>query len=157
MIDGSLRLFHVGVASNKYFTFPQLKMLRETNNFFAEERTRKNEHGSTFLEAMKLHMTRIQSFCKLKMLKHAQIQSVNTAKCFRMHQSHFLQTQTAHKCSFQQNVFPKNGGKRFALAWTLWAHPHFFTNSNSKWKHGYIFFAEERTSKKSTDSLFWNL
>ena len=21
--------------------------------------------------------------------------------------------------------FPKNGGKRFALAWALWAHPHF--------------------------------
>ena len=51
-------------------------MLRETNNFFAEERTRKNEHGSTFLEAMKVHMTRIQSFCKLKMLRHAQIQIV---------------------------------------------------------------------------------
>ena len=62
MIDGSLRLFHVGVASNKSFIFPQLKMLRETNNFFAEERTRKNENGATFLEAMKVHMTRIQSF-----------------------------------------------------------------------------------------------
>ena len=24
-------------------------------------------------------------------------------------------------------------------------------------KHGFNFFAEERTSKKSTDSLFWNL
>ena len=76
MIDGSLRLFHVGVASNKSFIFPQLKMLRETNNFFAEERTRKNEHGSTFLEAMKVHMTRIKSFYKLKMLRHAQIQIV---------------------------------------------------------------------------------
>ena len=37
----------------------------------------------------------------------------------------FTNAQTVHKCSFQQNVFPKNGGKRFALAWTLRAHPHF--------------------------------
>ena len=68
-------------------------------------------HGFTFLESMKVQKIRIQSFCKLKMLIHTQIQSVNTAKCFRKHQSHFLQTQTAHKCSFQQNVFPKEWGQ----------------------------------------------
>ena len=26
---------------------------------------------------------------------------------------------------FNKNVFPRNGGKRFALAWALRAHPHF--------------------------------
>ena len=92
---------------------------------FCRRTHEQKKHGFTFLESMKVQKIRIQSFCKLKMLRHAQIQSVNTAKCFRKHQSHFLQTQTAHKCSFQQNVFPKNGGKRFALAWVLWAHPHF--------------------------------
>ena len=42
----------------------------------AFETNAQNEHGFTFLEAMKVHMTRIQSFCKLKMLRHAQIQIV---------------------------------------------------------------------------------
>ena len=100
MIDGSLRLFHVGVASNKSFIFPQLKMLRETNNFFAEERTRKNEHGSTFLEAMKVHMTRTKSYYKLKMLRHAQIQIV-ASQTSQKTTDPFLQTRTVHKSSFQ--------------------------------------------------------
>ena len=88
--------------------------------FLQKNARAKKKHGFTFLESMKVQKIRIQSFCKLKMLRHAQIQNVKTAKCFKKHQSHFLQTQTLHKCSF-----PKNGGKRFALAWALRAHPHF--------------------------------
>ena len=29
------------------------------------------------------------------------------------------------KVLFNKMFFPKNGGKRFALAWALWTHPHF--------------------------------
>ncbi len=68
---------------------------------FAEELTSKKKHGFTFLESMKVQKIRIQSFCKLKILRHAQIQSVKTHKCFRKRHSHFLQTQTVHKSSFQ--------------------------------------------------------
>ena len=111
MIDGSLRLFHVGVASNKSFIFPQLKMLRETNNFFAEERTRKNEHGSTFLEAMKVHMTRIKSFYNLKMLRHAQIQIVASQTSQKTADTFFYRRERFTKDLFNKNVFfPKNGG-----------------------------------------------
>ena len=50
------------------------------NHFFNKlveiPKSAQNEHEFTFLEAMKVHMTRFQSFCKLKMLKHSQIQVV---------------------------------------------------------------------------------
>jgi len=45
------------------------------------------KQGFTFLESMKVQKIRIQSFCKLKILRHAQIQSVKTIKCFRKRQS----------------------------------------------------------------------
>ena len=50
---------------------------------------------------MKVQKIRIQFFCKLQMLRHAQMQNVKTAKCFKNRQSHFLQIQTIHKSSFQ--------------------------------------------------------
>ena len=34
--------------------------------FFSEERTRKNEHGFSFLESVKVHMTRISIFLQAK-------------------------------------------------------------------------------------------
>ena len=34
--------------------------------FLAEERTRKNEHGFSFLETVKVHMTRISIFLQAK-------------------------------------------------------------------------------------------
>ena len=83
---------------------------RNTDTFFCRRTHEQKKHGFTFLESMKVQKIRIQSFCKLKILRHAQIQSVKTAKCFRKHQSHFLQTQTVHKCSCQQNVFSKRWG-----------------------------------------------
>ena len=68
--------------------------------FFRRTHEQKN-YGSTVLESMKVQKIRIQSFCKLQMLRHAQIQNVKTAKCFKKRQSHFLQTQTVRKISFQ--------------------------------------------------------
>ena len=55
------------IAFNKSFIFPQLKNTSENEcNFSAEERTRKNEHGFSFLEAVKVHMTRISIFLQAK-------------------------------------------------------------------------------------------
>ena len=54
---------YIGVAFNKSFIFPQLKNTSEDEcNFSAEERTRKNEHGFSFWEAVKIHITRISIF-----------------------------------------------------------------------------------------------
>ena len=79
-------------------------------NFFCRRTHAQNEHGFTFLEAINVHMTRMPSFCKLKMLRDAQIQIV-VSKMFQKRQSHSLQTQTVHKSSFQSKCFfPKNGG-----------------------------------------------
>ena len=118
MIDGFLRLFHVGFAFNKSFIFPQ---------FFAEERTRKNEHGSTFLEAMKVHMTRIKSFYKLKMLRHAQIQIVASQTSQKTADTFFYRRERFTKALFNKNVFfqkmgvgPEGPRKRKALAPIFW-------------------------------------
>ena len=129
MIDGSLRLFHVGVASNKSFIFPQLKMLRETNNFFAEERTRKNEHGSTFLEAMKVHMTRIKSFYNLKMLRHAQIQIVASQTSQKTADTFFYRRERFTKALFNKNVFSKKWGQALCACVGPPGPPPFFGKS----------------------------
>ena len=51
---------------NKSFIFPQLNASEVECNFSAEERTRKNEHGFSFLEAVKVHITRISIFLQTK-------------------------------------------------------------------------------------------
>ena len=67
MINGFLPFLHIGVAFNKSFIFPQLKNTSENEcNFSAEERARKNEHGFSFLEAVKVHITRISIFLQTK-------------------------------------------------------------------------------------------
>ena len=93
--------------------------------FFCRRTHEQKKHGFTFLESMKVQKIRIESFCKLKMLRHAQIQSVKTAKCFRKRQSHFLQTQTVQKCSFRQNVFPKEWGQALCACVGPLGPPHF--------------------------------
>ena len=42
------------------------KPLKRMQFFFAEEHTRKNEHGFSFLEAVKVHITRISIFLQTK-------------------------------------------------------------------------------------------
>ena len=55
------------IVFNKSFIFPQIKNTSENEcNFSAEERTRKNEHGFSFLEAVKVHITRISIFLQTK-------------------------------------------------------------------------------------------
>ena len=55
------------IAFNNSFIFPQLKHTSENEcNFSAEERARKNEHGFSFLEAVKVHITRISIFLETK-------------------------------------------------------------------------------------------
>ena len=67
MINGFLPFLDIGVAFNKSFIFPQLKNTSENEcNFSAEERARKNEHGFSFLEAVKVHIARISIFLQTK-------------------------------------------------------------------------------------------
>ena len=58
------------------FSLNMLRKASETKAMFFRRTHAQNEHGFTFLEAMKVPMTRIQFFGKLKMLRHAQIQIV---------------------------------------------------------------------------------
>ena len=58
------------IAFNNSFIFPPLKNTSENECIFsAKERTRKNEHGFSFLEAVKVHIRRISIFLQTK---HAQ-------------------------------------------------------------------------------------
>ena len=126
MINGFLPFLHIGVAFNKSFIFPQLKNTSENEcNFSAEERTRKNEHGFSFLEAVKVHMTRISIFLQAKNAQTRTYSYCGKSDASKKRQCHFLQTSNDTQQFFFIEFFPKNGGKRFALAWALRAHPHF--------------------------------
>ena len=125
MINGFLPFLHIGVAFNKSFIFPQLKNTSENEcNFSAEERTRKNEHGFSFLEAVKVHMTRISIFLQAKNAQTRTDSSCGKSDASKKRQCHFYKRKR-YTTIFLIEFFPKNGGKRFALAWALWAHPHF--------------------------------
>ena len=82
--------------------FTSLKKLQKHGcNFFQKNARAKKARIHSFGIGMKVQKIRIQFFCKLQMLRHAQMQNVKTAKCFKNRQSHFLQIQTVHKSSFQ--------------------------------------------------------
>ena len=109
MIDGFLRLLHIGVAFNKSFIFPQLKNTSENEyNFSAEERTRKNEHGFSFLEAVKVHMTRISIFLQATSAQ-TRTDSYCESNASKKRQCLFLQTQTIHSSFFNRIFFRKVG------------------------------------------------
>ena len=102
------------------------KSLKRMRSFFCRRTHAQNEHGFTFLEAINVHMTRMPSFWKLKMLRDAQIQ-IAVSKMFQKRQSHSLQTQTVHKSSFQSICLsqkmgegPEGPRKRKALAPIFW-------------------------------------
>ena len=93
MINGFLPFLDIGVAFNKSFIFPQLKNTSENEcNFSAEERTRKNEHGFSFLEAVKVHMTRISIFLQAKNAQTRTDSSCGKSDASKKRQCHFLQT-----------------------------------------------------------------
>ena len=75
------------------YIFPQLKNTSENEcNFSAEERTRKNEHGFSFLEAVKVHMTRISIFLQAKNAQTRTDSSCGKSDASKKRQCHFLQT-----------------------------------------------------------------
>ena len=84
---------------------------RNTDTFFCRRTHEQKKHGFTFLESMKVQKIRIQSFCKLKMLRHAQIQSVNTAKCFRKLSVPFFTNANGTQMFFSTKCFPKKWGQ----------------------------------------------
>ena len=61
------------------------------------------------------------------MLRHAQIHIVVSQMPQKSDSAIFYKRK---RCTtiFLIEFFPKNGGKRFALAWALRAHPHFWEN-----------------------------
>ena len=111
MMNGFLPFLHIGVAFNKSFIFPQLKNTSENEcNFSAEERTRKNEHGFSFLEAVKVHMTRISIFLQAKNAQTRTDSYCGKSNASKKRQCHFLQTQTIHNSFFNRIFFSKKCG-----------------------------------------------
>ena len=112
MINGFLPFLDIGVAFNKSFIFPQLKNTSENEcNFSAEERTRKNEHGFSFLEAMKVHMTRISIFLQAKNAQTRTDSYCGKSNASKKRQCHFLQTQTIHNSFFVIEFFSEKWGQ----------------------------------------------
>ena len=72
---------------------------------FCRRTHEQKKHGFTFLESMNVQKIRIQSFCKLQMLRHAQMQNVKTAKCFKNRQYHFLQNANSTQKFFSMKCF----------------------------------------------------
>ena len=84
--------------------------------FVAEERTRKNEHGFSFLEAVKVHMTRISIFLQAKNAQTRTDSYCGKSNASKKRQCHFLQTQTIHNSFFNRIFSEKWGWARRAHA-----------------------------------------
>ena len=109
-------------------------MFRTTNEFFAEERTRKMNTGSLFLEAIKVHMTRVPSFCKLKMLRHAQIQIMVSKVFQKTAVPVFYKRERYTKFLLNQNVFSQRmGASALRLRWPS-GPPPFFRKKHFYWQ-----------------------
>ena len=108
MINGFLPFLHIGVAFNESFIFPQLQNTSENEcNFSAEERTRKNEHGFSFLEAVKVHMTRISIFLQAKNAQTRTDSYCGKSNASKKRQCHFLQTSNDTQQFFLKIFFEK--------------------------------------------------
>ena len=139
-------------SNKKNFIFFKLKI--ETRMlFFAEERTSKKSTDSLFWNLWKSKRYEFNLFCKLKILRHAQIQSVKTAKCFRKRHFHFYKRKRYTKVLFNKMFFPKIG------KWARRAHasakrlPPFFGKKHFIEKNFYVLFA----FVKNGTGDFWNI
>ena len=104
------------IAFNKSFIFPQLKNTSENEcNFSAEERTRKNEHGFSFLEAVKVHMTRISIFLQAKDAQTRTDSSCGKSDASQKRLCHFLQTSNDTQQFFYRIFFRKMGASGLRL------------------------------------------
>ena len=92
--------------------------------FVAEERTRKNEHGFSFLEAVKVHITRISIFLQTKNAQTRTDSYCGKSNPSKKRQCYFLQTQTMHN-NFFIEFFPRNGGGPEGPTQAQSACPHF--------------------------------
>ena len=133
MINGFLTFLDIGVAFNKSVIFPQLKNTSENEcNFSAEERTRKNEHGFSFLEAVKVHMTRISIFLQAKNAQTRTDSSCGKSNASKKRQCHFLQKQAIHNSFFNRIFFRKMGASALRLRGPSGPTPIFGKNSIKK-------------------------
>ena len=95
------------------------KALERMQFFFAEERTRKNEHGVSFLEAMEVHMIRISIFLQAKNAQTRTDSYCGKSNASKKRQCYFLQTQTMHNNLFNRILSKKWGLARRAHASAL--------------------------------------
>ena len=113
------------IAFNKSFIFPKLKNTSENEcNFSAEEHTRKNEHEFSFLEAVKVPITRISIFLQFKNAPTRTDSYCGKSNVSKKRQCHFLQTQTMHN-NFLIEFFRKNGVGSGGPTQAQSACPHF--------------------------------
>ena len=120
----------IGLLSTNPLYFHNLKILQKTNAIFlAEERTRKNEHEFSFLEAMKVHITRISIFLQTKNAQTRTDSYCGKSNASKKRQCHFLQTQTMHN-NFFNRIFPKKWGQALC-ACVGPPGPHPFLGKNS--------------------------
>ena len=118
------------IAFNKSFIFAQLKNTSENEcNFSEEECTRKNEHGFSFMEAVKVHMTRISIFLQTKNTQTRIDSYCGKSNASKKRQCHFLQTQTMHNNFFNRMFSKKWGWARRAHASAKRLPPFFGKNS----------------------------
>ena len=89
-----------------------LRKAFEMNEFFCRRTHAQNEHGFTFLEAIKVHMTRMPSFFKIKMLRHTQIQIVVSKMFQKTAVPFFTKAKGTQKLFSIKMFFQKNGGGR---------------------------------------------
>ena len=78
--------------------------------FFSEEHARENEHGFSFLEAVKVHITRISIFLQTKNAQTRTDSSCGKSDASKKRQCHFLHTQTMHNI-FLNRIFSKKWGQ----------------------------------------------
>ena len=117
-------LFYIlGLLSTNPLYFHNLKILRKTNAIFFQKKARaKMNTDSLFLEAVKVHMTRISIFLQPKNAQTRTDSYCGKSNASKKRQCHFLQTQTIHNSFFNRILFRKMGvgpeglRKRKALA-----------------------------------------
>ena len=94
--------------------------------FFCRRTHAQNEHGFTFLETIKVHMTRMPSFCKLKMLRHAQIQIVVSQMSQKRAVPFFTNANGTLKFFSIKMFFPKKWGQALCACVGPPGSPPFF-------------------------------
>ena len=112
------------IAFNKPFMIPLKNTSENECNFFAEERARKNEHGFSFLEAVKMNIRRISIFLQTK---NAQTRTFHNVVSQMPQKSDSAIFYKRKRCTtiFLNRFFLRNGGGPEGPTQAQSACPHF--------------------------------